>query len=89
MKLVSDSEKRLIARRWFNNNLNLFRIGVCSNAVVRNTILGEGNTTRNDLLAAVADALLSLGGLGNVPVVVLSARLIHYGLDKLCMKYEQ
>src|SRR3972149_2262987 len=75
-KPASNAEKRAMARRWFEGNLDRFRNAVCPNALVRAYLLGAQNRTRSELLAAVADALLKLGGWGVIPVVVLSARLM-------------
>ncbi len=84
MKPASDAEKRLAAKKWFEINLRRFGKAVCSNKIVKNHLLGKENKTRNELLAAVIDVLLKLGGWGSIPIAVLSARLIHYGLDRLC-----
>jgi len=88
MKSASDAEKRLTARRWFEGNLNRFRTAVCPNAIVRRYLLGQENKTRNELFAAVVGALLKLGGWETIPVAILSARLINYGLDRLCSQYK-
>lgn len=84
MKPATDAEKRETARRWFEFHLERIRTTVCSNKIVSNCLLGKENKTRNELLAAVVDVLLKLGGWGTVPVAVISARIINYGLDKLC-----
>jgi hypothetical protein len=46
-------------------------------------LLATENKTQNDNLAVVTDALLKLGGWGTIPIAVLGARLINYGLDRL------
>lgn len=83
-KPASDSEKLEAAKNWFESNLNRFKNAVCPNPLVREYILGKKNQTRNEIFAAVVDGLLKLGGWGSVPVAVLSARLVNYGLDQLC-----
>jgi hypothetical protein len=83
-KPASDTEKQALARRWFEINQDRFRNAVCPNPIVSGYLLGKENKTRNELLAAVVDALLKLGGWGTIPVAVLSARLLNYGLDRLC-----
>ncbi|MBI4277569.1 MAG: hypothetical protein HY660_03850 [Armatimonadetes bacterium] len=83
-KDVTDSEAKAAARRWLAANLDGFRRAVCTNAVVRGQLMAQTSKTRNELFAAVLDALLKVGGGGIVPVATLSARLIHYGLDRLC-----
>jgi hypothetical protein len=83
-KPASAAEKRQAARLWFQSNLGKIRTAVCPNLFVKSFLLGKDNKTRNELLAAVVDALLKLGGWGVVPVAVLSARIINYGLDQLC-----
>jgi hypothetical protein len=87
-KPASNSEKIAVAGRWFESNLNRFHNAVCPNPVVQKYLLGKDNETRNELFAAVVDALLTLGGVGTIPIAVLSARLIHYGLDQLCSTNE-
>jgi hypothetical protein len=87
-KSASESETKAVANRWFEINLDRFHDAVCPNPVVQKYLLGQDNKTRNELLAAVVDALLTLGGVGTIPITVLSARLIHYGLDQLCLKNE-
>ena len=84
MKPPSNAEKRRAAQKWFEINLKRFSGVVCSNKIVKDYLLGKENKTRNELLAAVIDTLLKLGGFGTIPVAVLSARIIHFGLDRLC-----
>ena len=83
-KPVSEAEKRSVAANWFRANLDRFHVAICTSAFVNNYLLGKNNKTRNEILAAVVDALLKLGGWGTIPVVVLGARLMNYGLDQLC-----
>lgn len=82
-KKVSDRELRSTARRWFEANLANFKVAVCSNEIVQSQLIGKANKTRNELFAAVADALMKIGGIA-VPLATLSAKLVHYGLEKLC-----
>ena len=88
-KDISDSEVRSAARRWLQSNLVRFRTGVCSSTMVRDQLMGKSKKTRNELFAAVLDALLKVGGLGPVPVASLTARLIHYGLEQLCPEFAE
>jgi hypothetical protein len=88
MKPVSDNEKRFIAQKWFENNLDRFRSAICSNSIVRKYLLGKDTKTQIELFAAVMDALSISSGCGKVPVAVLSARLINYGLEKLCPPFD-
>src|ERR1044072_6003883 len=73
-KPVSDAEKRAVALTWFNDNLNRFRQAICTSAFVQNYLLGKENKNRNEIFAAVVDALLKLGGWGIIPITVLGAR---------------
>lgn len=82
-KKVSDRELRSTARRWLESNIDNFRYAICGNEIVQSQLMGEENIKRNELFTAVADALLSISGIG-VPLTTLAARLIHYGLERLC-----
>lgn len=88
-KPVSNAEKRSVALNWFRDNINRFHEAICTSAFMRQYMLGKDNKTRNEILAAVVDALLKLGGWGTIPITVLGARLINYGLDRLCPQIEQ
>jgi hypothetical protein len=81
-KDLSDVERQAAGRRWLTANLDQMRDTICSSHV-RTVLFGAGTEKRNLLFAAVVDALGSLHGLP-VPVSVLSARLIQYGLDDIC-----
>jgi hypothetical protein len=52
--------------------------------MVQNQLLDEKAQSRNELFAGVVDALLRVPGLGAIPVTLLAARLIHYGMEQLC-----
>ena len=81
-KDASEAEKRAVARRWFEANLDTFRALVCGSAALR-AVFGSKKKDRNALLGALADVLGSQYGL-TIPVTALSAMIIHYGVDKLC-----
>ena len=81
-KDLSDVEKRAAARRWFDAHVKEFQHAVCTSSI-RTKIFAPKKTDRNTLFASVLDALGKLAGIP-VPVAVLTARLIHYGLDQLC-----
>jgi hypothetical protein len=81
-KDLTKAEKQATARRWFALHLGEFRQAVCTSQI-RTKIFSSAKSNRNALFAAVVDALGSVAGLP-VPVAVLSARIIHYGLDQLC-----
>lgn len=81
-KDLSDTEKEAVARRWLTTELDRIHDAICGSRV-RTIMFGAETEKRNLLFAAVADALGSLRGLP-VPVSVLSARLIQYGLDRIC-----
>ncbi|MET8682527.1 hypothetical protein ABZW18_34510 [Streptomyces sp. NPDC004647] len=79
----SDIERQAVARRWLTANLGRIRSAVCGPAL-RAVLRSAEAEKRNLLFAAVADALIvGFQGLP-VPVAVLAARLVHYGLDDLC-----
>jgi hypothetical protein len=81
-KDLSDIEKQTAARRWLSVNLDRMRDAICGSRV-RTVLFGAEAEKRNLLFAAVVDALGTVRGLP-VPVSVLAARLIHYGLDRIC-----
>ena len=81
-KDLSDIEKQATARRWFTLHLKDFQHALCISPI-RTKIFSAKQVDRNALFAAVIDTLGKLAGL-SVPVAVLSARIIHYGLDQLC-----
>jgi hypothetical protein len=83
-KSATDAEKRSAAGEWFAANLGRFRQGVCWNQRIRKDLFGKDKQDRNLLFATVIDALTALGGFP-VPVAAISAQLIHYGLDRLCV----
>jgi hypothetical protein len=81
-KDLTDAEKQATARRWFDSRLEDFRHAICVASPLRTRIFAPEKLDRNTLFAAVIDALSKILGMP-VPVAVVSARLIHYGLDKL------
>ena len=81
-KDLSDVEKRATAKRWFGAHITDFQQAICVSSF-RTKIFAAKQADRNTLFAAVLDALGKLAGIP-VPVAVLTARLIHYGLDRLC-----
>ena len=87
-KPVSDAEARAVAGRWFAMNLARLRSGVCAHPLVQSQLLDKGAQNRNDLFAAIADAVAKLAAFGIVPVTLLSARLVHYGVNRLCAEAE-
>jgi hypothetical protein len=87
-KEPSDEESRDVGRAWFEQNLDTFRKAVCTSVAVRRLIFGPGKAERNMLFAAVIDTLAAAGGF-QVPVAVVSAQLVHYGLGRLCPNLSQ
>ncbi|GAA2897659.1 hypothetical protein GCM10010517_62730 [Streptosporangium fragile] len=82
-KDADDDEKRETGRAWFEQNLQVFRKAVCTSVRIRKVVFGPGKVERNTLFAALVDTLAALNGF-QVPVAVVSAQLIHYGLGRLC-----
>lgn len=82
-KDISDRELRTTARRWLESNLVNFRDTICNNEIVQQQLMADESKSRNELFTAVADALMKMSGIA-VPFTTLAARLIHYGLNKIC-----
>jgi hypothetical protein len=87
-KPTTDTEKRSAAAAWFAANLGRFRQGVCGNHLIREDMFGNDKQDRNLLFGTVIDTLAKLGGFP-VPVAVIAAKLIYYGLDHLCMDVKE
>lgn len=83
-KDVSDHEAREVGLRWFTARLDTFREVVCAHPLVRSQLLLKSAQKRNELFAAVVDALMAWKGYGRIPVTTLGARLVHYGVQNLC-----
>lgn len=86
-KPTTDAEKRSAAMEWFTANLERFRRGVCGNQTIRKVLFGTDKQDRNVLFGTLIDTLSRLGGFP-VPVAAIAAKLIHYGLDRLCDQKE-
>lgn len=82
-KPATEAEKRAAAAGWFQGNLHRFRESVCGNQLICRDLFGKDKKDRNALFGTVIDTLAKLGGFP-VPVAVIAAKLIHYGLDQLC-----
>ncbi|MVZ99276.1 hypothetical protein F8568_002510 [Actinomadura sp. LD22] len=78
-KDANDAEKRLVARRWFQANMEAFRAAVCGSG----SVVAGANKDRNALLGALVDVLGSRFGV-TVPVAAVSVMIMHYGVDRLC-----
>jgi hypothetical protein len=52
--------------------------------LVRKDLFGKDKQDRNVLFGTVIDTLAKLGGFP-VPVAAIAAKLIHYGLEQLCV----
>jgi len=88
-KDLSAAERRAAARRWFNAHLQDFREAICVSSPLRTMIFSADKVDRNTLFAAVIDAVGTTVLGTHVPIAVLSARLIQYGLDTLCAGYSE
>ena len=78
-----DEESRSTGRAWFEQNLDTFRRAVCTSVRIRQQVFAPGKVERNMLFATVVDALAAIGGFP-VPVMVISAQIVHFGLGRLC-----
>jgi hypothetical protein len=87
-KPVADAEAKAAAGRWLASNMARFRQGVCGHAIVQAHLLDKKAQNRNELFAAMVDALLRVPGLGQIPIAVLAARLVHYGVGQLCENFQ-
>lgn len=85
-KPISDFEKRAGAINWFQANIQRLSDAVCQDKGVINFLVGPERAERNVLFGAVVDALTGVFG-GTVPLGALSAKLLHYGVDRLCDEY--
>ncbi len=86
---ASDIELIERARRWFEINLDKLHGAVCESEAIREHFSGIEAQKRNELLAAIIDALLKFGGFGTVPIASLAARVIHYGVERLCPNFQK
>lgn len=83
-KDLSDTEREVTGRRWFFAHLADFRQMICVKSPLRKRIFAADKMARTTLFAAVIDEV-NKSTLGvDVPSAVVAARLISYGLDKLC-----
>jgi hypothetical protein len=78
-----DEESRSAGRAWFERNLAELRKAVCTSVHVRRLAFGPDKVERNMLFAAIVDTLATIGKFP-VPLAVVSAQIMHYGLGKLC-----
>jgi hypothetical protein len=81
-KEFSDEEKKEVARNWFRARLDWLRENVCNKGLA-NTVVGPDKESRNVLFGMIVDVVEKLHGVP-VPVGALSAKLLHYGISKLC-----
>jgi len=86
-KPIRDKEKKEISQRWFYKKLDLMADILCNDHFVQTEILSKKVTDRNIILSTLVDALSSAFGM--VPISVLAAMLIKYGLEKLCCEGER
>lgn len=61
---------------------------MCGNQLIRNELFGKDKQDRNVLFGTVIDTLTKLSGFP-IPVAAIAAKLIHYGLDRLCAKQQE
>ena len=87
-KDLSDAETEASGRRWFNAHLGDFRRMICLESPLRKQIFADEQIARTTLFAAVIDEVNKHTFGVELPSAVLAARLVHYGLDKLCSSVE-
>jgi hypothetical protein len=83
-KDLTDAEKQSTARAWLEVHRKEFRRAICVDSPVRAHVSTAESMDRTTLFAGVMDAVATVTLGIPVPVAVLSARLVKYGLDKLC-----
>jgi hypothetical protein len=83
-KPLPDTEVKATAGRWFASNLQRFRAAVCDNPVIKSHVLHKDAQKRNELFVAISQILHLLDWISPVPVAPLAARIVNYGLEKLC-----
>lgn len=78
----TDMERRRRAERWFALQLHDFQRVVCGNAYVKRYAQSKDAVER-ELFDAVVSALAALTGIP-VPVGVLAAKIVRFGVANLC-----
>jgi hypothetical protein len=81
-KDVTAAEKQRIGASWFESRRDEFRQSVCTSQAVR-VYVGQSGATEKELADAVVGALAFLAG-GPVPVALLAAKVLRFGLTRLC-----
>ena len=88
-KSAGERDKRVAAQRWLSANLERIQVAVCTNESVRRMLADPLAGDRERLHVAVTDALAAVPGLGIVPTAALGARLVHFGVGRLCAVPEE
>ena len=81
-KDLTDADKRRRAENWFSARKGQFQKAVCSDSFVQNYVQNK-NAVERELFDAVLSALVVLVGIP-VPIGVLAAKIVRYGVTNLC-----
>ena len=83
-KDLTDADKQSAGRAWLERHRKELRRAICVDSPLRNNVFAAESMDRTTLFAGVIDAVGTVTLGIPVPAAVLSARLVQYGLDKLC-----
>ena len=78
----TDADKRRRAEHWFASQLGEFERAVCAQGVVKRYLEKKDGAER-ELFDALVAALAALTGV-RVPVGVLAAKIVRFGVTRLC-----
>lgn len=81
-KGLNPAEIREIGQDWFFERISIFRAAVCTSPAVK-SYLEPGSSTERELYDAILAALAFVTGIP-VPLGILAAKVLRYGLDRLC-----
>ncbi|MFJ6485001.1 MULTISPECIES: hypothetical protein [unclassified Streptomyces] len=78
-----DEERVFIARRWFASIRGRLRSVICGHEEIQRAAENPGENDQF-LVAAIVDALLAASFKIDIPVTVLSVKIAHMGIRKIC-----
>lgn len=83
-KPMSDAEKRQAGTRWFEANISSFRDRICQDTTFR-AQFAPAARERNEIFRMLID-IVAAHFIG-VPAGAVAAKLLNYGLGKLCPQW--